>query len=194
MKMRFRSSRERFLVSVAVVTTSASLLVRGIPLWSAEFTRAQDAAATIMLEHTHELDRVAKLPLTLDSLDAAVAEFTVLGETLLIAPDQSAAELQLARLMREVAVGADTRILTMDTRSEKGPAHMLVRVTTTLHMQGDVLGLADMLLLVASHPIGIHATSLSIKPVDVDGRPDQPEVLRIELTAQALAHIPERRD
>jgi len=180
------TARDRRTLTLGVTVIGALLLGgRGLPAWRhwqrSSLALADGAALALAAQRAALVNqRTAR-----DSLAARRKRLETLRSTWLDGDTPAAAGAALAGTISSVGERAGVTVNTLDIRVDSSFLQPFVPVRVHAIVVGDITGVANVLAGLEGGRLALSIRDLSIDATDAAALPNQPEVLRAELTVEA---------
>ena len=181
------SPRDRRALAIGVVSIGCLVIVgRVVPAWrdwqQTVVASASDAARTAARDEV--LARNARA--IHDSLAVRRARLTALAPTWLTGDSPAAAGAGLAAIITRAATGAAMTLGTLDIHTDSAVQSSFIPVHVRASVSGDIQGLATLLATLDRGPVELNVAALDVQAGDPAAPPTRAEVLRADLTIEAL--------
>lgn len=175
--------RRALLLGVSIIGV---IMVAGrvVPAWRRWQATAVDAAHATTLSLAHSRAEIIEQRVVDDSLVARKARLTALRASWLEGDTPAAAAAALAGEISGAGGRAGVTIGALDIRLDSS-ANLFMPVRVHATAVGDIDGVAKLLAAIEGDRVALSIRALSIDAADPAAPPNQPEVLRTELTVEA---------
>ena len=181
------STRDRRALTVGAVIVGALLLgSKGLPAWQ-RWSHASDASAVeLRRQLAADSIRIARLPSTLDSLDARIERLRAARAALVVGETAQEGAAALGRVVTEAARVGQVRISGLRVTVDTAAAGALLLVTVELTANGDVEGLSRLLGGIEGGSALLSVEKLNVEAATVETPDDAPEDLSIRMVVSGL--------
>jgi hypothetical protein len=192
MTSRLSARERRTLVGGAIVAAVLVLFTRGVPAWRRWDADARGSAREMTAALARARSDVRTRPAMLDSLEQREARLIAYAPMLLEGETHIAAGAALASLVSGAAAQAGVVVGSVQLRPDTAKGRGFTRVRVQADGTGDLPSVTRWLAALEQDATLLSIQGLSITQPDAGGPAERPEVLRVEITVEALA-LPEAR-